>query len=229
MKSLLGLIVWCLALAGTLSAEEAWQRVLSEMPLETNGASLNREDCMALMLGAFQSNGVLKALIFLPAVAEDFYLINRGQPKLNLAAGNLLEAVTALTNATAVRATFRPPFLLLHLERERLEPVTKVRNKAAATRLQAECHFAHALFLDRHWENVQPWLQQQLGMKCLPPARAEAAWHFNRHNLAGWGLTDWELLTALSLAGRTSFTVSRGRITFQENLAAPHIDQFRPR
>src|SRR5260370_37592278 len=107
------------------------------MPLEINGAGLNRDDCMSLMLGASQSNGVLKALIFLPAVADDFYLINRGQPKLDLAARNLLEAITVLTNATAVRATFRPPFLLLHLEREGLAPAVSVRNKAAAARSQA--------------------------------------------------------------------------------------------
>ena len=196
-------------------ADENWETALSRMPLDTNPAPLNRDNCMPLMLGAFQSNAVIKALIFLPAVADDFYLLNRDQPKLNIRAANLREAVVALTNATAVRASFRFPFLLLHLQRDNLEPIFVIRHAATAIRLKEKCHLPQVLFNDRHWERVQPLLEQGMGVKVLPAAISEDAWHFNRHNLAGSNLTDWEVLSALSLAGKTSFTVGRDRIVFQ--------------
>ena len=193
------------------------------MTLGANPPLLNRENCVGVLLSAFQSNQVVKALVVLPGVADDFYLINRDKPKLNISAQNLSEAVMALTNATELRATFCPPFLLLHLDRDLIEPGLEVRHERTAARLRREHHLKHALYCDRHWETIQPELNGQLRTAILPSAKSEDAWHFNRHNLAGWNLSDWEWLSALSLAGRTSLNVQERRIVFQVNTNVPRL------
>ena len=198
-----------------VSADESWQTVLSKMPLPANSPPLNRDNGMSLLLGAFQSNDVVKALIFLPGVSDDFFLINRDKPKLNIAASNLFQTITALTNATEVRATFRKPFLLLHTARDHLEPHSSIEHSKTAEKLQQQRHWPHLVLNDTHWERLQPALKKNLRIKVLPDAESADAWHFNRHSFAGWNLTDWELITALSLTGKTSFTVQKDRITFQ--------------
>lgn len=185
------------------------------MPLKAD-IILNRDNCLPMLLSAFQSNAVVKALVFLPAVSDDFYLINRDQPKLDLKADNLLAAITALTNATAVRATFRAPCLLLHLDRDALEPKLFVHHPGTVERLKKSCHLPHALWVDTHWERLQPTLQEGLKVKILPAGPSSDAWHFARHNLAAWNLPDWELAVALSLSGKTSLSVEANRLVFTE-------------
>ena len=211
------LVFWC-GLAGSASALESWQESLGKMALPVHTPPLNRSNCISVMLEAFQSKATVRALIVLPAVTDDFYLVNRDKPALNIAARDLNEAVTALTQATAVRATFRSPFLLLHLDRDVLEPEYFIKDQPAAERLKQRRRLPHALFCDRHWQTVQPVLQRELGIKFLPAAHSPDAWHFSRHNLAGWNLTNWELLTALSLSGRTAFTVHQSRIEWRPRI-----------
>ncbi len=66
-----------------------------------------------------------------------------------------------------------------------------------------------------HWERLQPQLEKRLSRPIRPVPQSTDAWHFERHNLAGWGLTGWEFLTAVSLAGKTSFSVQKQAISFQ--------------
>ena len=217
MKTLL-LAIACLGfLAARLPAGESWMEALRQMPLPAGTPPLNRDNAMRALLDAFASNATVKALIFLPAVSDDFYLFNRDRPKLNITARHFLDAITALTNATPVRATFRAPFLLLHLERDFLEPICSTQDDPAAGRLKAKSGLAHAHFIDTHWERLQPALQKSVTMKVRPDAQSEDAWHFSRHNLAGWNLSNWELLQALSLAGKTACTVRRDQIVFAEH------------
>ncbi len=215
MKYLLLLILSCLSCVLRLSAQESWQSALNKMPLAANSPPLNRDNGMSLLLGAFRSNEVVKALIFLPGVSDDFFLINREKPKLNITASTLFQAITALTNATEVRATFRKPFLLLHTARDYLEPHSSIEHSRTAEKLQQQRHWPQLFLNDTHWERLQPALKKNLRIKVLPDAESADAWHFNRHSFAGWNLTDWELLTTLSLTGKTSFTVQKDRITFQ--------------
>jgi hypothetical protein len=187
------------------------------MPLSAK-TPLNRDNCLPLLLKAFQSNDVVRALVFLPAVSDDFYLINRDQPKLNLTATNLLGAISALTNVTAVRATFKPPLLLLHLDREVLEPTVIIQHGPTAARLRQGGHLPRALWVDAHWERLQPVLQSKLKLRVLPEGGSLDAWHFARHNLSGWNLADWDLLAALSLTGKTTISIQPNRLLFQNRL-----------
>ena len=210
-------LFWFLGLTLSAPASPAWTEALRNMPLNPDGPRLNRANCVALMLGAFRSNDVVKALLFLPGVSDDFYLIHRDDPALNIQAGNLLEAVNALTRRTEVRATYRAPFLLLHLDRDWLDPDLTIRNQSAAASLKRGKHLLHAVYCDRHWEALQPELKARFPFKILPAPRSQDAWHFQRHHLAGWDLSDWEWLEALSLAGRTTIRIERARIQFLVN------------
>jgi hypothetical protein len=216
LKTRLLLLVccWC-SLSSRPAAAEGWQEALRGMPLDAETA-LNRDNCLPILLRAFQSNAVVKALVFLPAVADDFYLINRDQPKLNVKAANLLAAITALTNATAVRATFQAPLLLLHLDRDELRPGILIKHKPTAEALKHQGHLPHALFIDAHWQQVQSSLRGALKMEVVPAAQSIKAWHFARHNLAAWDLADWDLLAALSLSGRTTVSIQKHRLFWQE-------------
>ena len=153
-------------------------------------------------------------MVVLPGVSDDFYLIHRDAPPLNLRATNLFAAITALTNGTPVRVTWREPFVLLHVAKDSLEPMVRVEAAADASDLRGKRIPGLALHLDAHWETIQPALQRDLRRPVSPDGSSRDAWHFNRHNLAGWNLTGWEFLQALSLTGGTSVHVQKLGIFF---------------
>ena len=184
------------------------------MPLPP--VALNRSNAVDVLLGSFQSNAVVKAVVVLPGVSDDFYLIHRDAPPLNLHAANLWEGIIAFTNATAMRVMWRKPFVLLHAgARDVLEPSIRIEDAAMVGRLKLQSLPGRVLHLDAHWEMVQPALERALGRTVRPQGASTDAWHFNRHNLAGWNLTGWELLEVISLTGGTKVTVQNRGIDFQ--------------
>lgn len=212
MRYWISLFSWLMTTLALL-AQSNWPAQLEQMPLPADAPLLNRDNCAEILLQAFRPSDTVKALIFLPSVADDFYLINRGR-KLDLRVGDLRAAIEALTNTTAVRVTFRAPFLLLHTERDTLESVLQVKHSRTARRLKQQRHLPHALFNDQHWEQLQPILMHTLGLDVRPAADATAAWHFARPSFAGWHLTDWELVTATALAGKVWVSIGKGRVVF---------------
>ena len=58
---------------------EDWPRSLAAMPLRTRITELNRTNCVEVMLGAFQSNQLVKALIFMPGATDEFYMFRRAK------------------------------------------------------------------------------------------------------------------------------------------------------
>lgn len=196
-------------------AQTNWQEALTRMTLPDGTNPVERENVIARLLQGFQPNPLVKAIVVLPAVSDDLYLINRDRPTLTLRATNLAQVVCLLTNATAIRATFQAPFLLLHRSEDFLAPRYTIEDTRAAGRLQSERHLPRALFLDLHWKKLRPLLNKALRPSIYPWSTAEESWHFARHNLAGWNLTDWELLMAVSLSGNTTYTVQKRRVTFR--------------
>src|SRR5215472_15022415 len=120
----------------TASASEAWQNALAGMPLKPGVTELSRTNCVAEMLAAFQSNQVVKALIFMPGATDEFYMFRRAMAVLTNAEPSLLDAVTALTNQTFIRATFQPPFLLLHTVEDSLTPDIRVDDSQTRDKVQ---------------------------------------------------------------------------------------------
>src|SRR5436190_21325166 len=151
---------------------ERWEAALERMPLGQNVVELNRTNCVRLMLDAFQSNQVVKALIFMPGATDEFYMFRRAKALLTSSSPSLLDAVVALTNQTLIRATFRPPLLLLHSDEDPLEPLVTIEHEGTANKLRASRFVPHALYDDRDWDFVQPILARALKADVRP-------WRFN--------------------------------------------------
>lgn len=206
----------------SLRAAESWAEALNQMPLATNVAQLNRTNCVGLMLGSFQSNPVVKGLVFLPGATDEFYFFRRAKATLTNNAPTLLDAICALTNQTFIRATFRPPLLLLHTDEDLLEPEITIQDPARVEKLKRTLFLPSVMCNDTDWDHLQPVLTRQLGVSLLPPPYSTDSWHFYRHSFAGWNLTDWEALQAIALAGETSITVKSRELLFQGDV------RFRP-
>src|SRR5581483_9220828 len=100
-----------------------WQTALAKMPLATSTTELNRDNCVPLLLNSFQSNGVVKALIFMPGATDEIYFFRRAHAQLANANASLADAIVALTNQTYIQADFRPPLLILHTTEDSLDVI----------------------------------------------------------------------------------------------------------
>ena len=212
-----------------LSAAETWPAALGRMPLGTNVTQLNRTNCVGIMLRAFQSNDVVKALVFMPGATDEFYFFRRARADLTNNPASLLDAVSALTNQTLIRATFRPPLLLLHTDEDLLEPVIRVEHQPTADKLRQARFVAHALYNDRDWDSLWPVLKKSFRTGLNPWPRLTDSWHFYRHSFAAWNLTAWEAIEATALAGQTAVTVRRKQVLFELDTrprVASKVDAF---
>jgi len=132
------------------------------MPLGTNVTQLNRTNCVGILLRAFQSNDVVKALIFMPGATDEFYFFRRARAELTNSHASLLDAVNALTNQTLIRATFRPPLLLLHTREDLLEPAFKIEHQPTADKIKRTRFVAHGVYNDRDWDYLRKVLKSSL-------------------------------------------------------------------
>jgi len=234
MKTLskwISLLLFC-ATAQYASAGEPWQDALGQMPLAAGVTELNRTNCVPLMLDAFQSNGVVKALIFMPGATDELYFFGRAHAALTNAAPSLLDAVTALTNQTHIQATFQPPLLLLHTTEDSLDEIATVKNKSTAAKLHQRLVPGRVLFNDADWGDVRATLKGKLSIGLRPFENDTETWHFYRHDFAACGVTDWEMLETLALAGKTTFTVNWRTAEFQPDRregVAPKLETFQAR
>jgi hypothetical protein len=209
--------------------QPSWQETLAHMPLCQPVQELNRTNCVDVMLKSFTSNAAVKALVFMPGATDEFYMFRRARAQLTNASPSLLDAVAALTNQTLIRATFYPPILLLHSDEDPLEPLIRVEHQSSADKLKQKKFVPRCYFNDRDWTTVQPFLRKWLVNDTLPWRRSYDTWHFYRHSFAGWGLTGWEFLEAVSLAGKTTATVRRTQLVFEGDERVrqlPKVDQF---
>jgi hypothetical protein len=212
-----------------LHAADTWPDALSRMPLGTNVTCLDRSICVGIMLRAFRSNDVVKALVFMPGATDEFYFFRRARAELTNSPASLLDAVSALTNQTLIRATFRPPLLLLHTAEDLLEPVIKIEHQPTADKLKQAHFVSHGLFNDRDYDYMRPVLKSSLRVDLLPWPRTRHSWHFYRHSFAAWNLNGWEAVEATALAGQTSVTVRKKQLVFELDprpRTAPKVDVF---
>jgi hypothetical protein len=212
-----------------VSVAESWQAALARMPLAGNVTELNRTNCAGIVLDTFQSNDDVKAVVFLPGATDELYFFRRVRAEVTNRPASLLDAVNALTNQTRIRATFRPPLLLLHTGEDLLEPAIRIEDAWTADRLRQRRFVAHAVYNDRDWDSLWPVLKKSCRTGLNPWPRLTDSWHFYRHSFAAWNLTAWEALEATALAGQTSVTVRRKQVVFEEDRrprGAPKVDTF---
>ena len=220
-----------------MQASESWPEALADMPLGSKVRELNRTNCVDIMLRAFQSNRVVKALVFMPGATDELYMFHRAKADLTNSFPSLLDAVSALTNQSLIRATFRPPMLLLHTDEDPLEALIEVEQQSVADKLKRARFVPHGIFDDRDWDSVQPILNKTLRTDIRPWPYSYDSWHFYRHSFAEWGLTGWEALESVALAGKTrvsvrgntGFTLRRPQVIFQCDTrvrSTPKLDSF---
>lgn len=197
------------------------------MPLQGQASELNRTNCVEIMLDAFQSNQVVKALVFMPGATDEFYLFRRARATLGTTNPTLLDAVSALTNQTFIQATFRPPFLLLHTTEDPLEPANAIRDQRTAERLEKAARIPHLSCNDRDWDFLQPVLKRALKIALRPWRYTTGSWHFYRHSFTTWDVNGLEALEIASFAGKSTFTLKRKEAVFEVDprvRAAPKFD-----
>ncbi|HUA38616.1 MAG TPA: hypothetical protein VMA35_09520 [Candidatus Sulfopaludibacter sp.] len=202
----LAISAW-VAASTTVFAQETWQNALSRMPLGTQATELNRTNCVPLMLNAFQSNAVVRALIFMPGATDELFFFRRARAELTNADPSLLDAVVALTNQTYIRVAFQPPLLLLHTTEDVCDGIASVKNESTAARLHRQVMPDRFVFDDAGWDDIRAALSKKVSVGLRPFSDTPDSWHFYRHNFAACGLTEWEMLEAIALANKTTFTV----------------------
>jgi hypothetical protein len=207
------LIIFAALIALPLKAAETWPDALAGMPLGAAVRELNETNCVPVMLQAFRSNQVVKALIFLPGATDEFYLLHRARAQLTDAQPSLLDAVFALTNQTRIQATFEPPLLLLRTAADPVTPKIQIESPPTVQKLKLRL-LPKAFCVDRDWDFVQPLLRWPLKVEVKPWQHSIDSYHFYRHNFAAFGLNGWQALSAAALAGKTQFTVRHNQVIF---------------
>lgn len=203
----LSILVLVAGFCGKALADESWQDALGRMPLRERATELNRTNGIPLMLNAFQSNSIVKAFIFMPGAADDFVFYRRARATLANANPSLLDAVTALTNQTHIRAEFRPPFLLLYTTEDTFGPIATIKSKSTAAKLQARIVPGRIYFCDCNWDYVRAGLRKKLSVSVRPFSDAPDSWHIWPANFVAYDLTQWELIEAVARSNKTTFTL----------------------
>jgi hypothetical protein len=211
--------VWlAVAAINTFAQGVTWQDALARMPLPApqNGITdLTRTNCVTLMLDSFQSNSVVKAIVFMPGSTDELYFFRRAHATMTNAAPTLLDAVTALTNQTYIRATFVQPLLLLHTTEDSLDGFATIKNESTAEKLRGKIMADRIELSDADWDAARSKLNWKLSIGLRPLPGAAETWHFYRHNIAACGVSQFEMLEVLALAGKTTFTLNWRTAVYQ--------------
>lgn len=208
MKRFYLVFLFCVLSAGFRTLADDWETALSNMPLAAPATELDRTNCVSLLLDSFQPNETVKALIFMPGATDEIYFFHRVHVTLAYSNVTLLEAVVALTNQTYIQADFRPPFLILHTTEDSLDVIGNIKNQSTAAKLHQDIVPGRIVFDDTDWDGIVGVLKKQMDIGLRPREGSSGSWHFYRHSFTACNLSDWEMLEALALAGKTTFTVN---------------------
>ena len=210
-----GLVLGAMLNPMAARAQVTWQEALARMPLREPVRDLNRTNCVRVMLDAFQSNDIVKAMVFMPGATDEFYLFRRARAVLTNAAPTLLDAVCALAAQTNIRADFHVPFLILHTNEDPLEGENSFEDARTARRLKNRVRLAHLNCNDKDWDFLQPVLKRSLRINLRPWRYSTGSWHFYRHSFAAWNIDGLQALELAAIAGKSKFVLLRGEARFE--------------
>jgi hypothetical protein len=163
----------------------------------------------------------------MPGATDELYLFRRAKAVLGTAQPTLLDAVDALTNQTFIRASFRPPFLLLHTDEDSLTPDNTIQDEDTAQRLRQRILVGRLNCNDTDWDGLQPMLKQHLKIALRPWRYSSNSWHFYRHSFIAWNINGLQALELASYAGKSKFTLRHREAIFEVDPrqgAAPKFD-----
>jgi hypothetical protein len=195
--------------------ESTWQSELAKMPLTSEVHELTEKNCVDVMLPSLHWNPTVKALVFMPGATDEFYFFHRAKAVLTNSQATLLDAVSALTNQTLIRATFRSPFLILHTAEDPMEPVGIIEDQKTADRIRSKELKHFAIYNDRRWDTMQPVLEFNLNVRFRPALKSHETAHFFRTTFCTWELNGMQMLEAMAMAGKTKFTIKKKLVVFQ--------------
>lgn len=221
-------LISALSASANLFADD-WQSALGKMLLASRVTELNRSNCVPLLLNSFQSNDVVKALIFMPGATDEIYFFRRVHVPLTGANPSLADAIVALTNQTYIQADFRPPFLILHTTEDSLDVIANAKNESVAEKLKQRMISEKILLNDADWDHVHEAAGRYLNIWLRPAEGSPDSWHFYRHSFVADGVSQWELLETLALAGKTTFSVHWLTADFEPDRRegpAPKLEKF---
>jgi hypothetical protein len=211
MKFLLALVL----LSFSLSARaEDWLQTLAETPFKKTHFQAYRTEPIELILKSFKPSDDLRAVVLMPAAADQLYFFDWGKIELPKHA-SLLDALNALTNKAHIRYSLAAPFLLIHMERDTIsDPLLQI----PAKKIEFEKHIKpkRLYSLDHPYDRLLPWLEKVTGMKASPDGKSTASWHWYRISFVGYDFNTVDLLRAFAYAMKTSVSVEGDQIIFKD-------------
>ena len=141
------------------------------------------------------------------------FIYRRARATLSNSAPTLLDAVMALTNQSYIRATFNPPFLVMHTAEDPAEPypllmtnTRRIESRRNISRNTAFTTTGTGITCSRFW--ILIWIQ-----KCCRAFISHQSHHFFAV-LRDILFERVDALRAVALAGKTCFAVERKTVVF---------------
>jgi hypothetical protein len=209
-------LLFLAALLGTSVAAqgvESWQSELATMQLSTNRIHFSKAEPARAILQALKPNPVVKAIVIMPSATDELYFNDRGTTVFTNTP-TLFDAVRELTNHTSIRATFRPPFLLLGETNDCKETSMIPANFFTFESLRQKPFTSPWLMIDKEWDHLYPTLSRYLGVKLSPALGSRDAWHFYRVYFAAHNLNALEAVELVSLSTQTEVRGGKNRLNF---------------
>ena len=201
------------------------------MPLGANAMELNRTNCVSLMLDAFQSNAVVKALIFMPGATDELYFFRRAHAKLTNANPIIAGRGDSADQSNLYSSHVPAAFAVAAHNRRSDERHRGHKKQIHGDKIADADPFLTGLrFDDAGWDDVRAVLGKKLSVGLRPFSDTPDSWHFYRHNFAACGVTEWGMLEAIALTDKTTFTVHWWTVDFQidrRSGAVPAIENLR--
>lgn len=150
----------------------------------------------------------------MPGATDEFYFFKRA--KINIKSSNptLLDAITALTNQTPIRAKLEGALLVLHTMEDPDPMIMEVNDERTAAKLRKNRFAKEVRYNDKDWDTAYKSIRFHLNTRLEPPPKSHESNHFFRYHIAAYDLTGWEAIHALCLAGKTKVTVEKHKVSF---------------
>ena len=213
--------LWLLVLVLQTLGDESWKVELASMPLGENRIHFFKSEPAKIILPAFKTNPVVKAIVFMPSATDELYFNDRGSSVFTNSNATLLDAVSELTKHSGIQAIFRAPFLLLGETNDFSTALLKPEGSPLFERLREKPFTPEWLMIDKEWEQLYPTLKKYLGTRITPGVQSRDSWHFYRVSFAAHGLNALEAVELVSLATQTEVEGEKHRLIFSRRAPSP--------
>jgi hypothetical protein len=197
-------------------ADEAWEAELNRMPLATNRIHFSKSEPAEIILRALQTSVVVKAIVFLPSATDELYFNDRGSVVFTNSTPTVLDAISALTQHTGIRAIFRAPFLMLGETNDFFAPLLKSMDSPLFEKLRQKPFTPEWVMIDKEWDQLYPTLKKHLETRLAPLTGSSDSWHFYRTYFAAHDLNALEAVELVSLATKTEVAAEKHRLKFSK-------------